>query len=299
MDKRAAVTFSNYDQLQRQIAIYESSRWHKLIHYPLRPMLSRVLTAYATARGIMLPVKVRTFWGDSMTVVLPEVVSASIFAYRVYEPGLTMFTLKYCKPGMIFFDVGAHFGYFTLLAAHLVGDSGVVHAFEPTPSTHGVLAANAAGKPNIVLCNQAAWSQSDTIVVNDFGVRFSAFNSTYEPRLTPDEKKKIKVSSHTVQAVSLDTYARERKVKPDFIKIDAESAEKEILQGLYETLTSAKPIVSLEVGDQGIRGAGTSRELVKFMSDFHYDAMEYKGGRIVPHRLQQQYEYANILFVPR
>ena len=43
---------------------------------------------------------------------------------------------------MVFFDVGSNVGYYTLLAAPLVGQSGQIHAFEPVAEQHADLRAN-------------------------------------------------------------------------------------------------------------------------------------------------------------
>ena len=85
--------------------------------------------------------KVRTFWGDVMTVVLPECVSQGIARESYYEPLETVVLMQLVAPGSVFFDIGAHMGYFTLLASRLVGETGRVHAFEPTPQTYSVLGA--------------------------------------------------------------------------------------------------------------------------------------------------------------
>ncbi|MCB9708691.1 MAG: FkbM family methyltransferase [Myxococcales bacterium] len=284
---------------EQQVAILESPRWRKMVLHPWRPVLSRLLTRYAALLGKVISADVRTFWGDEMTVVLPEVVSTCIFNYRIYEPGLTLFALEYCEPGMVFADVGAHFGYFTLLASHLVGESGSVHALEPTPSTYAVLEKNALGRKNVTLHNIAAWSTSTQLEVNDFGVPFSAFNSAYQPRLSNKQKKRAKASQYSAAALPLDEFFARHGINPGFIKIDAESAEKEILLGLVNTLTSSRPIVSIEVGDQNIPGVASSRELLDSVLQFGYDAMEYKRGKIVRHQLRSTYDYSNILFLPR
>ncbi len=59
---------------------------------------------------------------------------------------------------MVFFDVGAHFGYYSLLASTLVGKAGAIHAFEPTPSTFEVLRRN-ADEPNVRVDNVALWTK--------------------------------------------------------------------------------------------------------------------------------------------
>lgn len=60
----------------------------------------------------------------------------------VWEPNVTAAFERAVDPGDVVLDIGAHIGYYTLLAARLVGSEGHVHAFEPSPSTYQSLCAN-------------------------------------------------------------------------------------------------------------------------------------------------------------
>jgi hypothetical protein len=101
-----------------------------------------------------------------------------------------------------------------------------------------------------------------------------------------------------VPAISLDEYVEVRGLRPDFVKIDAESAEIEVLRGMQATLSRFQPTVTLEVGDVSPEAPVSSRELVQFLVARGYQAFEYAGGSIIPHQVRQTYEYDNILFVP-
>ena len=61
-----------------------------------------------------------------------------------YEPELVALLRKVLDPGMTFVDVGAHIGYFSLIAAALVGEKGVVHSFEPDPDCFSRLVVNSS-----------------------------------------------------------------------------------------------------------------------------------------------------------
>ncbi len=96
------------------------------------------------------------FFGGSMTVVLPEVISEQIYSYGFFDEIVTGVALRAVREGDVVIDVGAHFGYFTLLFAHLVGESGRVVSFEPTPSTFSVLRKNTVALKNVTSLNMAA-----------------------------------------------------------------------------------------------------------------------------------------------
>src|SRR4029077_20149560 len=82
--------------------------------------------------------KIDAFHMHRFTIVNGEGVGEQIASYGIYEESLTEAFLRLVKPGQSVVDVGMHLGYYTTLFAVLVGDSGQIHAFEPTPSTRAV-----------------------------------------------------------------------------------------------------------------------------------------------------------------
>jgi FkbM family methyltransferase len=64
------------------------------------------------------------------------------FSFDSYEEGTSRLFGKLIDRGMTVVDAGAHIGYYTLLAARLVGPSGRVYAFEPDPYNYGLLVKN-------------------------------------------------------------------------------------------------------------------------------------------------------------
>ena len=77
-----------------------------------------------------------------------------------YEPQETVLVRGLLRPGETFVDVGANWGYFTLLAAGFVGPTGRVVSFEPHPALHALLAANVAR-------NRFAWATPVRAAVAD------------------------------------------------------------------------------------------------------------------------------------
>lgn len=66
----------------------------------------------------------------------------TIAHHKVWEPGETGFLELRMRPGMTFLDIGAHVGYFSVLAGRLVGPRGLVLAFEPDRRNYELLLAN-------------------------------------------------------------------------------------------------------------------------------------------------------------
>ena len=247
------------------------------------------------------PVKLRgrLFWGQPISVVLPEVVSSHIVKDGYHELLETILLINLLKPGMVFFDVGAHIGYFSLLASQLVEKEGRVHSFEPTPSTFELLQENSEGLSNIRLNNMAVYSHSTELEITDCGLLNSAFNSLFAPRVAPQFQHMLGHAKHRVQTISIDEYVRNTGVAPNFIKIDAESAEYDIIEGMRETLAVWRPMFSIEVGDMDIEEVRSSRDIVNFARSFGYEAYDFNGQELKPHQVQEKYEIATILFMPR
>ncbi len=233
-----------------------------------------------------------------MRVVLPEPVSLHIYRYGFFEAELTTMLLQCVRPGDTFYDVGAHFGYYSLLASELVGSGGRVVSFEPTPSTYAVLAENLSRTKNALQVPSAVSDRRGTVRLSDFGVRFSAFNSVLAPRLGERVRRTIRAQVHDVPSWSLDEYVASHGPAPSFVKIDAESAELAILRGMRQVLRENQPLVTLEVGDMDIPGAPTGRELVDVMTSHDYVAYEFRDGHIVRHEPRSRYGFANLLFAP-
>src|SRR5690606_8834209 len=88
-------------------------------------------------------VSTSTFFGARMQLLLPAATDVYLTGGKTHdsEIRLSRFLINRLKPGDSFVDVGAHFGFFTLLAAHLAGSDGRVWAFEAAPRNFHILEA--------------------------------------------------------------------------------------------------------------------------------------------------------------
>ncbi len=264
----------------------------------LDPGVAKFVTRWiARKRGQPRPHTARLFFGTDMTVVLPEVISEAIYTYGLFDPTVTWMALKAVRPGDIVFDVGAHFGYFSLLFAHLVGAGGRVVAFEPTPSTFAILAQNARRSNRIEPVNQAASDAAGEIEIADFGLKYSAWNTLAAESRMPDVLSANTVKHLKVQAVRLDALARARGLTPDFVKIDAENFEHAVVAGLRGLLEKAQPVVLLEAGSDSALAAGRQFEKLGYrvaVSDGPGSLHMWDGPLE-----DANARYKDLLFVPR
>jgi FkbM family methyltransferase len=86
----------------------------------------------------------RDLGGASFVCDLQDTIAREVCFTGRYEPQETQLALGLLKPGMVVVDVGANWGYFSLITAHLVGTSGRVLALEPHPRLSSMLAENVA-----------------------------------------------------------------------------------------------------------------------------------------------------------
>jgi hypothetical protein len=133
------------------------------------------------------------------------------------------------------------------------------------------------------------------VTLRDFGPRLSAFNSMFSPR----HRQGSGGETLTVPAISLDEFCNRDDLRPDVVKIDAESAESHILAGMRRLLTEHRVALTLEVGDAGVKGAPASTKLLSSVLDHGYVPIEFRDGVLRLHQLQELYGYGNILLIPR
>jgi len=153
--------------------------------------------------------------------------------FRTYD--LTDFhcALEAIPPGGTCLDLGANVGEFALRFANWVGPTGRVFAFEADPGVFSRLALNRDlnGLGCQLECIQAAVSNVNrTVNFYGSGPEHSGWGSMVE-------FKDISRSVSAVQALTLDAFLAERGIsKVDFLKIDVEAHEPEVLEGACESL---------------------------------------------------------------
>ena len=281
---------------ERLFTAYNSGRLGRLRHWHFKLIFSKILERIARKRQTSYRRRVNLPWGEKINVLCPDTTSLEISRFGFYEEGLTRMVLEYVKPGMTFLDVSAHIGYYTLLAAWLVGDRGPF--LRTYPGTFELLQANAGLKPNVRLNMVAVSSESGYIGFNDYGQGLMGHNSKFIAKLDNTTLEKTRKIEYEVPATTIDEYVSHNGVFPDFVKIDAESSEYDVVQGMEETLRRNHPVISVEVGDMDIDGVIPCRDLVIDLISKGYDAYEFSGGQVVKHQLKEHYGYDNILFLP-
>jgi len=173
------------------------------------------------------------------------------------------------QPGMRVLDIGAHHGFYTLLASRKVGAGGRVLAFEPSPRERRKLLRhlrlNRCTNVQVEDCALgSAQAESDLFVVVGYE---TGFNSLRPPD-TPEPTQKVRVTVSTLDAC-LERAEMER---VDFVKLDVEGGEMEVLKGAVGLLARRpRPFLLCEVQEIRTRPWGyAAREIIEFLRSRGY-----------------------------
>jgi FkbM family methyltransferase len=154
-----------------------------------------------------------------------------------------IFRLFRPKQGDNFVDVGAHIGRYSMMAAKRIGDLGRVIAIEAHPETFELLKKNMAlnGLQNVTTINSVVSSQKGKVKLyldgHDRG--FTVYTTIMINRTKTE--KFLEVESNT-----LDNILNEKNVqRVNYVKIDVEGAELEVLNGSVNTLSSNEDMTLL------------------------------------------------------
>ena len=159
------------------------------------------------------------------------------------EPQVQKTLVDHLRPGMTFYDLGANIGFFSLMAARLVGQQGRVISFEADPEIAARLRENLARNQftQAHVEQKAVWSEPAAVPFE-----------RVDPNTSPD-RGLGHVSTNgstpgtiTVEAVSLDQYTASHP-PPDFLKCDVEGAEVAVFRGAARLLSIKRPIVLVEM----------------------------------------------------
>lgn len=151
-----------------------------------------------------------------------------------YEPERTEAFINTVKNGHIVYDIGAHMGYYTLIASRLVGPLGRVFAFEPHPYNLRILRRHLElnSLTNCVIIPAAVSDQTGK-------AKFAFGTGTGTGHLA--DLGEIEVKTVCID----DLMARGELLPPNVIKIDVEGAEIKVLKGALKTIQTYCPTIFL------------------------------------------------------
>jgi FkbM family methyltransferase len=234
------------------------------IRRPLKRIYLRALTLQTRGKGLAASLP-----GGETVRVLPE------YSFLSWNPDEYRAFRDAVRPGMTAFDVGANVGAYSLLLGQWVGPSGAVVAFEPAPDVHDGL------RRHIRL------NALDAIVTP---VRAAVGAQPADGRLvvagTPGESRLATstdddATTIAVPVTTIDEFCAREHLTPDFIKIDVEGAELDVLRGARETIRRTRGRLSLfvEMHPSRWRSSGLTLTAVRAVLDAQQlDAVPLTAG---------------------
>lgn len=214
-----------------------------------------------------------------------------------FERAELRFTEAMLRPGDAFWDVGANFGLYSVIAAARVGRRGSVLAFEPEPGNYRRLWLN-------LLVNRITCARTHRVAVGAENLDAVEFQSCEQGAYSGLKVAKVPgaIRQIRVRQVTLDSFAAAAGWPPvTLLKMDIEGAELLAFRGGSEFFSSrVRPVALCEFSDRRTVAHGyAARELYAFLAerDYRWFAID-PAGRLVPSAAQDSYDYENLVACP-
>jgi FkbM family methyltransferase len=172
---------------------------------------------------------------------------------REYEKPVMDLFVRELRPDAVVFDIGAHWGLYTLVAARRAK---LVVAFEPSEPNRSMLAKNVnlAGFKNVRVRPDLVADRVGTMTFHDYHGPLSQLDSMMCGLLPHRFARPVEAPVTTIDALDIE---------PDVLKIDVEGAEASVLAGAARVLRDARPTILLEVHQERLRAMGSSADDVR------------------------------------
>ena len=220
---------------------------------------------------------------------------------RYYDRNNFVAISRFVKPGSVCFDIGANIGVYSAVFARISGDAGKVHSFEPVDHIRNKLISNARlnGFEALNVNAFALGSEQGVLEMHQIKEgRFRGGTSTFVNTENIAMMGKDEFVTRDVEIKTLDQYVLDARVtKIDFLKIDVEGFELEVLKGAADTLSRFKPTMIFEY-DEGRHG-NHAESLRGLLSGHGYKTYEFRSFRdtlvLLPFEFDHQPMNRNVL----
>ena len=240
----------------------------------LRPLIKSILAPFAKNR--VYSVK----YGD---VDMRVKVGVALLGRRRTSTPEERFLSGLDLKGKTVYDVGSHVGIMAIFFARSVGPTGKVIAFEPNPESflraNENLKLNGVENARVLNTGIGGKQESRSLVYS----RFDAGVGSMDAGIQSEVLRQGRAVSACVPVDTLDHCIRANGLPvPDLIKLDVEGMECEALQGMAETIKSAKPSLFIEIHGADLqRKTENSRRVMEFVRALGYAIVHVESGQTV------------------
>jgi FkbM family methyltransferase len=239
--------------------------------------------------------RARTAFGSLMNIDLRDAIQSYIYFFGLFEPTITYYVKQTLSRGDIFIDIGANVGYYTLLAAKLVGPSGKVFSIEASPAIFRMLLNNLElnSTTNVTAVNVAITDvpREVTVYLHD---ETNLGGSTI---MSAVAAKRATAVEGVVPGLPLPSVLDPDVIrKARLIKIDVEGAEWGVLLGLRKLIPALSPYteIILEVDPRALNAQGVKiGELLDLFESANFEAL------IVENKYSDDFYLARVYDEPR
>lgn len=258
---------------------------------------------WEAARDNNLVVRLSVPWlaGTTVDVTLGNDNSLCLYVCGSFEPNEFNFLDRMLKPGMVFVDVGANDGYYTLFAVQRVGPKGRVVSVEPSSREREHLERNLARNSvsNVEIVPAALGAAAGHAELH-------LAHGVHTGHNTLGQFAHDDVVSARVERVPLETLdsvvARLGLSRVDVVKIDVEGGEANVIAGARNVLRAMRPALMMEVSDGALRAQMSSQVslLATLQGELEYEVLTFSQTTGLARRwVEGEPLSANIVVVPR
>ncbi|HID18118.1 TPA: FkbM family methyltransferase [Candidatus Bathyarchaeota archaeon] len=193
-------------------------------------------------------------------------------ASGIYERFEVDLFRRVVKEGDVIVDVGAHIGYYTLLAAALIGKNGKVYAFEPEPLSFSILTRNVKENnfnDRVILVKRAVSDKTAK-------VKLFPLNKNLRSYVTLPSGKTVDIETTT-----LDEFFEDKNWKVDVVKIDVDGAESLVFSGMKKIVEQNRNLkVFMEFSPIKLKRFGTEpHKFLEKIMDWGFVVWTIEDGR--------------------
>jgi FkbM family methyltransferase len=211
-----------------------------------------------------------------------------------HEPDTTTVFFALAQKASAVVDVGAYVGYYALLAAH-ANPAARVLALEPLPAIYARLVRHVSlnGPSNVECLMMAAGAREEVATFYHHSHELPTSSSLSRDFMIGIEDLGVS----PVPVVTVDRLVRERSIpRVDLVKIDTESTEPDVLQGMRETIARDRPWIVCEV----LKGRGAEERLAPMLEPYGYRFyLLTSEGPLPKNRIEGHPQWLNYLFGAR
>lgn len=231
--------------------------------------IRRSIWTYFSRRKAFAALDVPWYGGLKLRIYMGNDQSRQQFVAGCLDPNEFALLDKLLMPGMVFFDVGANEGFYSVFASRRVGETGSVWAFEPSVREIERLTANVGlnGLTNVRPVRVALADEDGDaellIACDEHSGHNTLGQFVYESG--PDRREPVRLRR-------LDSLLQEGgPERLDILKIDVEGAEMRVLTGARDALRKFRPFILLEMNDRSLKTQGTSRDnVIRYLESHDY-----------------------------